>query len=107
MWALHGHQVCYWDGARYSRDFGCCGHHERDGAVQEVSGSGYPTLPYFADGALQYDCGCYGYSVKAEDIVNFMKSPNEPLPPGKEWMKEQSAVSGCGFLLLTGCVVSR
>ena len=57
--------------------------------------SGYPTLRYFSDGVSQYE---YGYGRTAEDIMDFMKSPQEPPPPEKEWAEEESAVSGCGLV---------
>ena len=54
--------------------------------------TGFPTIKYFGDGELQYE---YGYGRTAEDLVDFMRSPQEPPPPEKEWAEVESDVSSC------------
>ncbi|XP_049886276.1 protein disulfide-isomerase A5 [Pectinophora gossypiella] len=53
---------------------------------------GYPTLKYFNKGEFKYDAG----HVRQEDqIINFIKNPQEPPPPPppeKPWSEEESAV---------------
>ncbi|XP_059055223.1 protein disulfide-isomerase A5 [Achroia grisella] len=53
---------------------------------------GYPTLKYFNKGEYKYDAG---QARQEEQIVNFLKNPQEPPPPPppeKPWSEEESPV---------------
>ncbi|CAK1588630.1 unnamed protein product [Parnassius mnemosyne] len=53
---------------------------------------GYPTLKYFSRGEFKYDAG---HARQEEQIVNFIKNPQEPPPPPppeKPWSEEESHV---------------
>ncbi|XP_068632672.1 protein disulfide-isomerase A5 [Battus philenor] len=53
---------------------------------------GYPTLKYFSFGEYKYDAG---HARQEEQIVNFIKDPQEPPPPPppeKPWSEEESHV---------------
>ncbi|KAM3968446.1 protein disulfide-isomerase A5 [Aphomia sociella] len=53
---------------------------------------GYPTLKYFNKGEYKYDAG---HARQEEQIVSFIKDPQEPPPPPppeKPWAEEESAV---------------
>ncbi|KAJ8737780.1 hypothetical protein PYW08_000375 [Mythimna loreyi] len=53
---------------------------------------GYPTLKYFSKGEYQFDAG---HARQEEQIVNFIKDPQEPPPPPppeKPWSEEESPV---------------
>ncbi|XP_034839340.1 protein disulfide-isomerase A5 isoform X1 [Maniola hyperantus] len=53
---------------------------------------GYPTLKYFSKGEYQYDAG---HARQEQQIIDFMRSPQEPPPPPppeKPWSEEESAV---------------
>ena len=52
---------------------------------------GFPSVKYFAGGALQYE---YGYGRTMDDLVEFMKEPKEPPPPEKDWTEIESEVRG-------------
>ena len=51
--------------------------------------TGYPKLKYFQDGEYVYD---YGFGRTMEALVQFMKEPEEPPPPEKEWSEIPSSV---------------
>ncbi|XP_075990887.1 protein disulfide-isomerase A5 [Anticarsia gemmatalis] len=53
---------------------------------------GYPTLKYFNKGEYKYDAG---HARQEEQIISFIKDPQEPPPPPpaeKPWAEEESAV---------------
>ncbi|XP_023938732.2 protein disulfide-isomerase A5 [Bicyclus anynana] len=53
---------------------------------------GYPTLKYFQKGEYKYDAG---HARQEQQIIDFIKSPQEPPPPPppeKPWREEDSAV---------------
>jgi protein disulfide-isomerase-like protein len=50
---------------------------------------GFPTIKYFKDGEMMYD---YGFARTTEAFVNFMKDPQAPPPPEKDWSEMESEV---------------
>ena len=50
---------------------------------------GFPTIKYFQDGQMKYD---YGFPRTTEAFIEFMRNPQEPPPPEKDWTELETEV---------------
>lgn len=50
---------------------------------------GFPTIKYFQNGELMYD---YGFPRTTEAFVEFMRNPQEPPPPEKDWTELETEI---------------